>query len=74
MPLGQFARSVGHNASLAQVVTHPAAQAFGASFAATDSAIAVPAAWTNLYRLAYEKACLSLAPSVFQVMLEPSMN
>ena len=34
MPLGLFARSVGHNASLAHVVTNPAAQACVASFVA----------------------------------------
>ena len=74
MPLGLFARSVGHNASLAHVVTSPAAQASVASFLVNDAVSTVPAVWMDVYKLAYEKACLALAPSRFQVMLEPSMN
>ena len=74
MPLEVFARSVGHNASLARMVTSPAAQACVTSFLANDAVIAVPAVWTNVYRLAYEKACLEFAPSLFQTMLEPCMN
>ena len=74
MPLELFARSVGHNVSLAHVVTSPAAQACVASFLSNDADIAVPAVWTNVYKLAYVKACLALAPSLFQTMLEPCMN
>jgi hypothetical protein len=74
MPLGLFARSALHNASLADVVTSPAAQASVASFLASETGNLVPAAWTDVYKMAYEKACTSLAPSRFQVMLEPCMN
>ena len=74
MPLEVFARSVGHNASLAHLVASPAAQACVTSFLVNDAVIAVPAVWMNIYRLAYEKAYLALAPSLFQTMLEPCMN
>lgn len=74
MPLGLFARSVGHNASLALVAGIPVAQACVASFLVNDAVSTVPAVWMDVYKLAYEKACLALAPSRFQMMLEPGMN
>ncbi|MGO9598416.1 MAG: hypothetical protein ACLP7Q_10550 [Isosphaeraceae bacterium] len=74
MLLGLFARSVGHNTSLAHAVTSPAAQASVASFLVNDAVSTIPAVWTDVYKLAYEKACLALAPSRFQMMLEPGMN
>jgi len=74
MHYGLFARSVGHNASLALVATSPVAQACVASFLASEGGYLVPAVWTDVYKLAYEQALASLAPSRFQVMLEPCMN
>ena len=74
MSLGLFVRSVGHNASLTHVGSSQAAQACVASFMGYEAGISIPAVWTDIYKLAYEKACASLAPSRFQVMLEPCMN
>jgi hypothetical protein len=74
MPIGLFARSVGHNASLALVATSPAARTCVASFLPFGGGYLVPAMWTDVYKLAYEQACASLASSRFQVMLQPCMN
>lgn len=74
MPLGLFVRSTGHNASLAHAVNSQAAQACVASFMVFKAGNSIPAVWTDIYKLAYEKACASLAPSRFQSMLEPCMN
>jgi hypothetical protein len=74
MPIGLFARSVGLNASLALVATSPTAQACVASFLASEGGYLVPAVWADVYKLAYEQACASLAPSRFQAMTQPCMN
>jgi hypothetical protein len=74
MPLGLFVRSASHNAFLAHAVSSQAAQACAASFVAFGAGNSIPAVWTDIYKLAYEKACASLAPSRFQAMLEPCMN
>ncbi len=74
MPLGLFVRSASHNASLAHAVNSQAVQACVASFMALEAGNSIPEAWTDIYKLAYEKACASLAPSRFQAMLEPCMN
>ncbi|MGO9598720.1 MAG: hypothetical protein ACLP7Q_12095 [Isosphaeraceae bacterium] len=74
MPIGPFTRSVGRDLSLAQVAASLVAQAHLSCFLTPEAACAVPAAWTSVYKLAYEKAVASLAPSRFQVMLQPCMN
>jgi hypothetical protein len=74
MPISLFTLSTGHNASLAMVATSPAAQAYVSCFVTGEAGAALPPAWTDVYKLAYEKARAALAPSRFQVMLEPCMN
>jgi len=74
MPNRPFTRLVGHDLSLAQVATSLSAQAHVNCFMAPEIASAVPAAWVNIYKIAYEKAVASLAPSRFQLMLQPCMN
>jgi len=74
MPIGPFTRALGHDLSLALVATSPAAQACVCSFLTPEAGAAVPAVWTDIYKLAYEQARAALAPSRFQVMLQPSLN
>jgi hypothetical protein len=74
MPISLFTLSAGHNASLALMATSPAAQACVSCFLTLEAGATIPAVWTDVYKLAYEQACASLAPSRFQVMLQPCMN
>lgn len=74
MSFGPFTRSIGRDFSLTEVATSLAAQAHASSLLTPEMGFVVPAAWTNVYRMAYEKAVASLAPSRFQVMLQPSVN
>ena len=74
MPYELYTRSGGHNVSLALVASSPAAQICVACFLAPDSGIAVPEAWKDVYRWAYEQARAALEPSRLQIMLQPCWN
>lgn len=74
MPFGLFTQAIGCDFSLAQVATSLAAQAHVSYFLTSEMGSAVPATWTNLYKMAYEKALAAQAPSRFQVMIQPCMN
>ena len=74
MPIGLFTRSFSHDLSLALVATSPAAQACVSCFLTAEAGAVVPAVWMDVYKVAYEQARASLAPSRFQVMLQPSLN
>jgi hypothetical protein len=74
MSFGLCARFIGHDLSLALVTTSPLAQACVASFLTSESGGSPQSMWMNVYRHAYEQTRAALAPSQFQLRLEPCWN